>query len=352
MPKRNTLIFTAAWILFWTLMTTVELQDYIRNGGQHYWQPVLWQCSSALVITLLSLVQRHIMRRYDVFLDRPLRWFALNMAWLPAYWLVFTLLVFGLRHAVYFMLNDRYTHSPWPQLFVYESIKLSLFFVIFVVILFGILSYQALLREKEQAMQSEALMRETQLHRLTQQIQPHFLFNALNTISQLMHVDVHKADAMLIQLADVLRATLAISEQHETTLANELQLARAYAQLMCERFADRVSISWNIETPSEACLVPVMSLQPLLENIFKHTVEQRRQKTNITVAARCAQGKLSLRIADDLGMLAAKQNKVQGIGLRNLRARLHTLHGDNASLTLTQLAPAGVRAEMSLPCAC
>ncbi len=337
-------------------MTTVALQDYIRNGGQHYWQPVLWECSSAFVITILMLIQRRTMLRYDVFLDRPLRWFALNLVWLPLYWLLFTPLVFGIRNAVYAMLNDRYTHSPWPQLFVYESIKISLFFILFVVILFGILSYQALLRQKEQVMQSEALMRETQLHRLTQQIQPHFLFNALNTISQLMHVDINKADAMLIQLADVLRATMAMSEQHQTTLANELQLARAYAQLMCERFVDRVTISWDIDAHSEACLVPVMSLQPLLENIFKHTVEQRRQKTHITVSAHCAQGQLVLRVEDDLGILQLSEDersdKSTGIGVRNLRARLHTLHGELASLNLTQLAPAGVRAEMSLPCAC
>jgi two-component system LytT family sensor kinase len=246
-------------------------------------------------------------------------------------------------------MRDRYTHSAWPQLFVYESIKLSLFFIIFAVILFGILSYQALLREKEQAMLFEALIRETQLHRLTRQIQPHFLFNALNTISQLMHVDIHKADTMLMQLADVLRATLAMSEQHQTTLVTELQLTRAYTQLMCVRFAGRVSIDWDIDTRSEACLVPVMSLQPLLENIFKHTVERRRQKTSITVLARCENDRLLLRIEDDLGLLDPKESEGQGIGLRNLCAGLHALHGEQASLILTQLVPAGVRAEMSLP---
>jgi hypothetical protein len=260
MPNRNTSIFIAAWVLFWALMTTVELQDYIRNGGERYWQPVLWQCSSAFVITILMLMQRRIMRPYDCFLDRPLRWFALQLAWLPAYWVVFTPVTFALRHGVYALMHDRYTHSAWPQLFVYESIKLSLFFIIFAVILFGILSHQALLREKEQAMLSEALIRETQLHRLTGQIQPHFLFNALNTISQLMHVDIHKADTMLMQLADVLRTTLAISEQHQTTLVTELQLTRAYTQLICARFAGRVSIDGDIDTRSEGCLVPVMSL--------------------------------------------------------------------------------------------
>jgi two-component system LytT family sensor kinase len=89
---------------------------------------------------------------------------------------------------------------------------------------------------------------------------------------------------------------------------------------------------------------------PLLENIFKHTVEWRRQKTSITVLARCENDRLLLRIEDDLGLLDPKESEGQGIGLRNLCARLHALHGDQASQILTQLAPAGVRAEMSLPC--
>ncbi|HEY8023260.1 MAG TPA: histidine kinase, partial [Burkholderiaceae bacterium] len=234
--------------------------------------------------------------------------------------------------------------------FVYESVRLTLFNSIFAVVLFGILSYQAMLREKEHAVAASRLLRETQLHGLTQQIQPHFLFNALNTVSQLMYVDVSKADAVLAQLADLLRATLDISERTEAALATELHLARGYARLMCERFAERVEMTWDIDPLCENCNVPVMSLQPLLENIFKHTVEQRRQKTHILIVARRELNELVVRLEDDLGVIAPSDGN--GIGLGNLRARLHALHGNKASLTLTQLTPAGVRAEMRLPCAC
>lgn len=352
MPSRIPRIFLVAWALFWILMITVQLQDYVSSGRRQYWQPVLWESSSAVILSILLLTQRWLMFPYDYLLERPRRWFALQMAWLPLYWLLFTPLVYALRHGVYSLLDAHYSHGPWLQVFFNEAVKISLFFAIFVVILFGILSYQALLREREQALLADQLMRETQLHRLTQQIQPHFLFNALNTISQLMHVDVEKADATLIQLADLLRATLEMSEQHQTSLETELQLARAYARLMGERFADRVEISWEIDPRTQACMVPVMSLQPLLENIFKHTVEQRRQKTHINIVAICENGQLLLRLDDDLGTLMPGDGDGKGIGLRNLRARLQTLHGDQAGLTLTQLMPAGVRAEMSLPCAC
>ncbi len=350
MNLRNRVI-VAAWLIFWILMATVELQDYMRSGGQQYWKPVLWQGSSAIVITTLLLLQRRVMRRYDRFLSSPGRWFALQIVWLPLYWIVFTPAAFAIRHGVYTLVGDHYTHADWPQLMVYESIKLSLYYLIFVVILFGILSYEALQSEKEQAELANRTLREMQLHRLTQQIQPHFLFNTLNTISQVMHVDVRRADAILVQLSDVLRSTLAFGDLHETTLTDELRLARAYANLMCERFAGRVEILWQIEAAVGACAIPIMSLQPLLENIFKHTVEQRRQKTRITVIAKRDGDSLLVQLDDDIGQLLQKSEE-KGIGVKNLRMRLETLYGARASLTLSQLQPAGVRAEVRLPCTC
>lgn len=346
---RNNRVFVVAWILFWVLMIAVQLQDYVHDGGTRYWQPVLWESSSALVVTVMLLIQRRLLRRYEHLLAKPRRWFALQMACLPIYWLIFTSAVYAIRHGVYALVGDQYQHMPWSQVFVYESVRLSLYYSIFVALLFGIRSYQSLLKEKERAELSNRMLREMQLHRLAQQIQPHFLFNTLNTISQLMHVDVARADATLIQLADVLRAALVFSEQHETTLANEVHMTQAYARLMCERFIGRVEIKWSIDAATEQCKVPVMSLQPLLENIFKHTVEQRRQKTNVQVLSQITNGALMVVLEDDLGALVNGESK--GIGVKNLRERLQALYGDQGSLTLSQLTPAGVRAEMRLPCA-
>lgn len=351
MMNLRTRVIVIAWLFFWVLMATVELQDYLRGGGQQYWKPISWEASSAVVITILLLLQRRVMRRYDYLLSKPGRWFALQIAWLPLYWIIFTPSAFAIRHGLYALVGDQYTHLDWPQLMVYESIKLSLYYFIFVVVLFGMLSYDALQKEKEEAELANRALREMQLHRLTQQVQPHFLFNTLNTISQVMHVDVPRADAILVQLADVLRSTLAFGDLHETTLADELKLTRAYANLMCERFIGRVEMTWHIDAAVETCRVPVLSLQPLLENIFKHTVEKRRQKTHITITAQRDGEFLLLQLEDDVGQLLEK-SEGKGIGVKNLRTRLQTLYAARASLTLTQLQPAGVRAEMRLPCAC
>jgi LytS/YehU family sensor histidine kinase len=250
---------------------------------------------------------------------------------------------------VYGLAGETYTHRPWPELFFYESLKITVFIGLFTVIWFGILSYQELLQEKLRAAKSNALLRQAQLQGLTQQMQPHFLFNALNTISSLMHSDVEKADAMLVRLADVLRATLDVSELQVAPLSTELRLARGYAQLMQERFSDRVAIDWRIDSATHDCQVPVMSIQPLLENIFKHTVAERRAMTRIVISAERADGMLRVRLEDDSGALA-ESGEAQGIGLKNLRERLAALYDERATLMLSALEPAGVRAEMRLPC--
>lgn len=350
-------IFFSAWLLFWLLLVAVSVQDYWRNGGAAVWQPVLWETSSSLVAGCLLLWQRRRTRCHDDWLASPKRWFALQLLWLPFNCALFVPLTFGLRHVVYALVGQTYHHQAWPGLFVYEAVKVSLLFAIFSVVLFGFLSYKQLLQEKERAQQANLLLQQAQLQQLTQQMQPHFLFNALNTISSLIYSGPDQADATLIQLADVLRATLDLNGQQEVDLATELRLLRAYAALMSARFVDRVGIRWEIDESVLACRVPVMSLQPLLENIFKHTVEQTRQTTQITVrVARKAapedsavpgQPQLCLQLRDDQGQLRAEEG--MGIGLKNLRQRLLVLYGAAGRLSLTQLAPAGVCAELILP---
>jgi LytS/YehU family sensor histidine kinase len=400
-PTRTQLALGIAWMLFWLLGILTAIQDYLRDGGDKLWQPVLWEGSSGIVATVLLLLQRRFTRRYDYLLPSPRSWFLRQLPWLGVYWVAFTPVTFGIRHGVYALMQDHYTHAPWPQTVLYEDIKITVFFCIFVTITFGVLTFQALMEEKLRAERANTLLRQNQLLRLTQQMQPHFLFNALNTISSLMHTDVERADAMLIQLADVLRSTLDAGDRHLVPLETELRLLRGYALLMSERFEDRVRIEWRIDASLLACQVPVMSMQPLLENIFKHTVERRRAATGITItAARSEQdaGMLVLRLEDDAGELAAatpagmtmlrdggdaggegrpalgrrggsgsgsgsgsgvddgngrggSDKAGSGIGTGNLRERLAALYGDGASFALTQLQPAGVRAEICLPCA-
>jgi two-component system LytT family sensor kinase len=350
LSRRSMFVASIAWILFWTIMVLVAVEDYRRDGGDALWQPVLWETSSALVATFLFLVQRRFSAHHDVLVATPWRWFAQQARWLPLYWFGFTPIVFALRHAVYTLAGARYEHEPWGDVLVYEALKISLFFGLFTTIGFGLLSYREMMKERVRAEQAGALLREAQLERLTRQMQPHFLFNALNTISSLMHTDVARADATLVRLADVLRATLALGERPQARLGDELRLAQGYAAVMLERFDGRVTLDWDIEPAAVDVLLPAISLQPLLENVFKHTVARRREPTAIRVEARIENGTLILQVDDDGGVLTPSETP--GITVVNLRTRLAALHGERAGLVLSTLRPAGVRAEMRVPCAC
>ncbi|MDQ1918941.1 sensor histidine kinase [Massilia pseudoviolaceinigra] len=347
--QRSTTVIGVAWLLFWALMVSVAVEDYLRDGGKTLWQPVLWESSSMLAATSLLALQRRLTRNYDHLLATPWRWFGLQALFLPMYWMAFVPIAFGIRHGVYALAGARYEHAAWGPTFFYESLKLSVFVGLFVVIVFGILSYQQLLEAKLRAEKANALLREAHLQRLRQQMQPHFLFNALNTISSLMHTDVMRADATLIELADVLRATLDVGELQVAPLSTELRLVRGYARVMQERYAERVTIDWRIDDEVLACPVPVMSIQPLLENIFKHTVEKRRETAHIAISASRRDGMLVVTLDDDIGTLAP--DAPPGVGLSNLRERMAALYGERASLALSPLAPAGVRVEMRVPCA-
>ena len=349
---RTQTIIAVAWLLFWGLMITTSVQEYLRDHQHGIWKPILWESSSALTGTLLLVMQRKYTRKYDHLINSPVRWFARQMMWLPAYWIIFVPMAFGIRHAVYALVGESYPHGGWGEVYLYEDVKMTIYFSIFAAITFGVVSFHAMLEEQLRVERVNASLREAQLLQLTQQMQPHFLFNALNTISSLMHSDVQRADTMLVQLSDVLRATLDVREQHQVPLETELRLLRGYAALMSERFADRVSITWQVDDSLLGCTVPVMSMQPLLENVFKHTVEKRRQPTAITVSVQREQDMLVLRVEDDSGTLpgGAAPAEGSGIGVRNLRERLAALYGGRASLDLLQLSPAGVRAEIRLPC--
>ncbi|MYM24407.1 sensor histidine kinase [Duganella sp. FT135W] len=350
MQKTRTII-TLAWILFWILMVSTSVQEYLRDHDQGVWKPILWETSSALTATLLLVAQRRYTRKYDALVATPGRWFQGQLVWLPVYWVMFVPVAFSIRDVVYRLMGEVYTHEGWAKVYLYEDIKMTIFFCIFVTITFGVLSFHAMLDEKVRVERANASLREAQLLRLSQQMQPHFLFNALNTISSLMYSDLARADAMLVQLSDVLRATLDVGERHLVPLETELRILRGYAALMSERFADRVSITWAIDDALLACEVPVMSMQPLLENVFKHTVEKRRQPTAIRIAVQRQQGTLLMCIEDDSGTLPPGGAASGGIGVRNLRERLAALYGERAAFELSQLSPAGVRAKVSLPCA-
>jgi len=187
-----------------------------------------------------------------------------------------------------------------------------------------------------------------QLAQLTQQLQPHFLFNALNTIAATIHTAPERADSLLTRLAALLRATADLTRRPQCTLDEELGLLDGYAAIMCERFADRVTLRQEIDDAARACRVPTLSIQPLLENAFRHGVERCSGRTDLVVRAVCRDARLRIEVEQSQGSVPAAPT--HGVGLDTLRQRLAALYGARASFGLESLTPGGALAWFELPC--
>jgi hypothetical protein len=350
LPRLPLAWFLVAWGAFWLLLTTVEVQDYWRAGGVELWKPLLWIGTSFFVASVIVWVQWQRLHALDSFLARPWRWFAIALAWLPLAAVLFVAGVYALRHGVYAVLGESYRHQPWGVVFRYESLKFALFYLLFVAVVFGMRSHAAMSAERIRAERARSLSQQAQLLQLTQQIEPHFLFNALNTIASTIHSNPELADTLLTRLAALLRAATDITRSPEVLLADELRLLEGYAAIMRERFVDRVTVKFEVDPSAAACRVPTLVLQPLLENAFRHGVEPRAEPTTIVVRAQRSGARLSLEVEDDAGVLPAPP--ALGVGLANLQQRLALRYGTHALLTLAPRAGGGVVARVELPCEC
>lgn len=202
---------------------------------------------------------------------------------------------------------------------------------------------------REQAAAAERARAEAtdaQLAALQAQVNPHFLFNALNTIASLVRTDARAAEATTENLARILRRTLDRTRQAECTLADEVDYLRAYLQIEKERFGDRLTVSFDVDSAALDAKIPTMTLQPLVENSLKHGIAGRLEGGRIAVRAQREGGLLRMEVEDD-GPGFPREPR-DGTGLSNLRGRLETLYGGAARLTVER-PERGARVVVEVP---
>ena len=190
-----------------------------------------------------------------------------------------------------------------------------------------------------------------QLNALQRQIEPHFIFNALNSISGL--VRERKNDAavsMIVALSDFLRRVAVSSHEPRALLAQEVEFLERYLQIQEARFAGRLKLDIQIPDELRQAQIPSLILQPLVENAIKHGIAQRVLGGEVRVAASRASGLLYLSVYNDGPLMDRDGSAIKdGIGLSNLRTRLKLLYGNDCDLRLENYGITGVQVSMALP---
>ncbi len=198
-------------------------------------------------------------------------------------------------------------------------------------------------RDRERA----ASLTRARLDVLTAQLQPHFLFNTLNTIAELVHEDPNRADAMITALSEMLRLTLDAKAASLVPLEHEAAFIERYFAIMQMRFGERLRYRCQIDDAARAAVVPRFLLQPLVENAIRHGLDPRPEGGTVTIRAEITGDMLRIVVSDDGVGLRAKAESREGLGLNNTRARLEELFGDEASIAVRE--EGGVIVEVILP---
>jgi len=205
-------------------------------------------------------------------------------------------------------------------------------------------------RQQEQIAAAGRMLAEARLRALQAQIEPHFLYNTLANVVSLIDTQPAQARRMLERFIDYLRASLAASRADAATLGGELDLVRAYLDVLGVRMGAR--LRYRIEADSDTRQLPIapMLLQPLVENAIMHGIEPKMEGGEILVRAQVVEDALCVEVSDSgMGLGHAPPRPGGGVGLSNLRERVRQLHGPKAQLQLIENQPCGVTSRLLLP---
>ncbi|HEV8414511.1 MAG TPA: histidine kinase [Bryobacteraceae bacterium] len=202
------------------------------------------------------------------------------------------------------------------------------------------------IQERKEA-KMQLAVRAAELRALEAQINPHFLFNCLNSIRGLVVEDPQKAQDMITRFAALLRYNLNRDRQHTVPFSEEAEIVADYLALESVRFEDRLRVQVTVDPQARAMQVPPMILQALVENALKHGIARRPEGGDVQIHASSSNGKLILHVTNSGELGPARPSDTQ-LGLKNIRERLHLLYGDRASLSL-QNGSGTVVAKVEIP---
>lgn len=224
----------------------------------------------------------------------------------------------------------------WHSVLVFRATAGVLIFFVMILVYYLFLSATRLAEKAARQAQLETQVREGELKMLRSQINPHFLFNSLNSVSSLTVTDPLRAREMIVKLSDFMRYSLSSRNEQPVTLGNEMESLRLYLQIEKVRFGERLCIEEDISPECLQALMPGMLLQPLYENAVKHGVYESTEEVTIKTTARKENETVVISVTNNVDTDSVVTRKGAGIGLKNVSSRLELFFGDSADLNVSR----------------
>jgi two-component system LytT family sensor kinase len=371
---RRSSVRTAFWVVVAaTVMATTEMfKTFVSQEAQHHPVPLhaliqqnfpWWLSWAALVPVIFWLAKKYRLDdRERFFIRLPIHFVA--AAVLSASHIVVSALLYFYSDFSYMPAQARQFLPKTPQAIVVRWLEafLVMDMIVYPVVLgiYYVIDYQQRLRHealiseqlRAQSAQLQHRMVEARLQALRMELNPHFLFNALNSVSALVRKKENSAAiSMIASLGDLLRATLERGSDAEMPLGDEMRLVDLYMNIARVRFADRLKTVIDIPPELREAMVPTLALQPLVENAVRHGIGETERAVTITISAKQQEDSLVLQVSDTGPGIPdnGDGDTPEGIGLSNTRSRLAQLYGTNASLTVANVSSGGAVATIRMP---
>ncbi len=346
------------WTLFFAFWTLVGLsfaiQFYLATSAAGWRIPWSQAVRSSLadwyVFALLSIPAFRLARRFPF---ARANWAGVGFLHLIASLLFSCSYVFLRGGAGYWearLVGTPVAFGQALQALLAKTFYLNLWFYWVIVAVGHAVDYYQRFHERElRASELEGRLAQARLQALQSQMNPHFLFNTLHTISALMHKDVDAADRMVMKLSELLRLALDNTDTHEVPLSQELDFLKRYLEIEQTRFRERLKVEMNIAPETLQARVPNLVLQPLVENAIRHGIERHARPGQIVLRAQRRDDQLELEVQDNGGGLPNGKLQREGIGLSNTRTRLQQLYGTGQKFELKNVETGGLLARVVLP---
>jgi two-component system, LytTR family, sensor kinase len=324
------------------------------EGRHHPWPPLFaielvswlpWALATPLIVRLA--------RRYPIVGGMSIRTVGVHFA----VFAVVSAVAESWSSALLVLFNPWGNRKPptfvdtWSTSFIFQVLTFMIAYALILTVTYVVDARESMARQMSETARLNEELSNAQLAALRRQIEPHFMYNALNSVAGLVRGDQNDAAVnMIVGLSEFLRRSAENSDRSEVALQEEIEYLERYVDIQKVRFGERLQVSVDIPSELRRAQVPNLLLQPLVENAIKHGIAKRVAGGAVRVVGACLDGNLCLSVYNDGPNLLPDWEAAQtGLGISNLRTRLQILHGRESALQLRNAPPGGVEVLVRLP---